>query len=173
MPYGRKRSTRSVGRVRHRVHHHKRRRIGAAGPKGQLVTHLLAAGAGALIGRFGSDKIMSFLPATMTAQTKGYIKAAVLAVGGGFLAWKMRNPIVRGLGTGLFVEGVHSFGQTMGWVSGVGRVDPASLVFPQGAKVGNYYDIRRGVAGPGGTNFPKPNTVGAHRRPAVSVMGGM
>ena len=168
MPYGRKKTRRT--HTRHRVHHHKRRRMGAAGPKGQLLTILLAAGAGGLIARYASDKLFSFLPAFLSASTQAYIKAGVLAVGGGFLAYKMKNPLLKGVGVGVFVEGVHSIGQATGIVTGMGRTDPASLVFPRGAKVGNYYNVHTIN---GGTDFPKPGTVGGHRRPAVTVMGGM
>ncbi len=175
MPYGRKTTKRH--HTRHRVHHHKRRRMrgmGAAGPKGQLLTILLAAGAGGLIARYASDKLFSFLPASLDAKTQQYIKAGVLALGGAFLAFKMKSTgwqaMAKGAGVGIFVEGVHSFGQATGLVTGMGRTDPASLVFPRGAKVGNYYNVHTIN---GGTDFPRPGTVGGHRRPAVSVMGGM
>jgi hypothetical protein len=165
--YGRKTTHRRS--TRHRVHH-KRRRIGAAGPKGQLLTVLLSAAAGGIVGKFIADKLVTFLPATLSTTVQSYIKGGLLAAAGGFLTFKFTNPLVKGLGVGLFVEGVHSVGQAAGIVSGMGRTDPASLVFPRGAKVGNYYNVRTIN---GGTDFPRPNTVGAHRRPAVTVMGGL
>lgn len=176
MPYGRARSVRRRHHVKRsggRKHH--RRRIGAVAGKGQLLTTLLAAGAGGLIGRKAADWGASFLPASMSAKTQGLIKAAALGVGGVLVAFYLgrKYPIARGFGAGLFVEGVHQGAQTLGFVSGVGRVDPASLVFPQGAKVGNYYALQNRGAVAGGTNFPRPATVGGHRRPSVSVMGGM
>lgn len=167
MPYGRKRMQRRT-RTHHRTHH-KRRRIGAAGPKGQLAAILLSAAVGGIAGKYLSDKIGSLLPASLSTTIQGYLKGAVLAGGGAFLAYKFKNPLVRGIGVGLVVEGAHGIAQTAGIVSGI-TDSPATRVFPQGAKVGNYYNVRTIN---GGTDFPRPATVGAHRRPRVTVMGGM
>lgn len=180
MPYGRKVTRRR--HVAHRVHHKKsgkkRHRMGALVPKGGYITTLLAAAAGAIAGRWGVDKLGPLLPASWSSKVQGVVKAgslvaASLAVGYFFGRSKWAG-IAKGVGIGLFVEGAHQGAQTLGWVSGVGRVDPASIVFPQGAKVGDYYKLQNRGAVAGGTNFPRPSTVGTpHKRPAVTVMGGM
>lgn len=170
MPYGKKVGRVRRHRTRHRVVHHKRRRMGAVSERGGLLMTLVGASVGGIVAKFIGDKLASFLPATWDTKTIGLVRGLAMAAGGGFIAWKFRNPLIKGAGIGIAVEGVHTAAQAYGLISGVGRLDPGSLVFPRGAKVGNYYNVRTIN---GGTDFPKPGTVGAHRRPAVSVMGGM
>lgn len=125
-----------------------KRRVGARGGKGsEILMLLLGVAGGSLLGRFAAG-FQTFV--------KG-ILLGVLQVGVGvFIAYKVKSPLLKGVGVGLATNGlVYSLGS-----KGLALL-PASVgevYFPQPAKVAGYADV------PMVGRFPSPASVGENKK---------
>jgi hypothetical protein len=116
----------------HKKHHAKRRRVGAVSSSmGNTLQTMGGVIAGAVLSRFVDNVIAK--QTTVTIDPKMLQIGKVLA--GGFAAWKMKNPLVKGIGMGFAAEAAVNELVAMKVLTGVGggfgRVNPASLAFSQ------------------------------------------
>jgi len=86
-----------------------RSRMGAIGRGGDLGL-LLAVAGGTVAGKFATSKITGLSPTIM---------GAAQAVGG-FVLSRMRQPILKGVGIGLFANGVVTLSSSFGLLNGIG-----------------------------------------------------
>lgn len=142
--------------------HHRRGRVRGAGKTDMANTGMTLAGTiiGIVAGRVISTKVTQLQPKIM---------AAVQAVGGGLIAWKMKSPLVKGIGYGLAANGVLVAGKEFNipLLSGIGQSIDYSTVSRQ---VAGYRDVPK-IAGEGVNQFPRPNAVG--KRNITSIYGGV
>lgn len=124
---------------------HRRRRVGAVGSND--VKTVVGTVAGILAGRLLSTK----LGATLNPK----IMAAVQLLGGGVVAIKAKNPLLKGIGYGLAANGALTGAQSFGVISGIAGTP---LVFTNRSIQGSYSVPR--VGNTTVNDFPKPATVG-------------
>src|SRR6516225_8781280 len=128
---------------RHHATHHRRRHVGALS-KDQQDAAMTGLGAilGGAIGWFGYTKITGINNALMG------VGEAAAGLG---LAVFSKEPLVRGLGFGLVATAGIIGGETLGFLSGVGRVTNLPSTSP--LRIAGYGDVRQ-IAGTPGQMFP-------------------
>lgn len=140
-------------RRKHKRHAGRRRRVGSTNNDGLML--LLGAVVGGVGARFANAKLIP-LNADGTPKVSPKIIALVEAVGGGVLAWKVKNDFVKGLGIGIASNGVIYAGQSFGFLSGIAGIGETDLSFtakrvgfPQPSRIGDAVN-----------SFPNPASVG-------------
>jgi len=153
----------------------KKKKMGAVSERGEFGLMLIGgAFVGALAKRFG-DTVLAKQTVVTDANTIKYIKYGmdgVEVLGGAFIAYKAKHPFVKGLGVGLAIEGsIHGL-QTMGVLTGVPDINPATLKFPvQQNRVNGPNDNGKSQLGQGSPvnkRTPQSNLGGARTK----VYGG-
>src|SRR6266851_6422603 len=111
-----------MARKKRKVHHHKRRKMHGPVTPAQKNVLMMFAGAvtGAVGKRFIDTAISKQTAITLSDTMKKGINLGEF-VGGGVLAYAMKNPFLQGLGIGLAVEGGTGLLAQMNVISGVGE----------------------------------------------------
>ncbi len=109
--------------------HHPRRRMGAVSGQTSALLQMLG---GVIAGGVVKGFVDSAIAKQSTVKIDDKTLQAVEAVGGAFLAYKMKSPFLRGLGMGIAAGAVVAELKEMKVLTGAsyGRVNPASLSFP-------------------------------------------
>lgn len=130
-----------------------RRRVSGVG--GDVLKIIGGAVGGALLGRMIATKVTALSPKIMYG---------IQAAAGVFGAMKIKNPLIKGAGIGLAVNGAIGEAQQFGIISGIGD---APAFNPASNRILNRASQQRQV---GDVYYPQPNVVGAF--PSLSVVGG-
>jgi len=142
-----------MAKKRKHTHKHGRRRMGAV-KGGEATKTLLGVAVGALGGRF----LAKMLPSTTSPMIVNIGQIGLGAV----LAFKSKNPMLKGIGGGLVASGVIAEGVSFNLISGIGEISTSYQK--------QLADAAR-VPAVGAARFPSPNVVGAF--PDVHVVGGL
>jgi len=158
-----------MARKKRKVHHKGRRRR-MHGPVTPAQKNVLMMFAGAVTGAVGKRFIDTTIPKagiTLSDTVKKIINVGEF-VGGGVLAYAMKNPFLQGLGIGLAVEGGTGLLAQMNVISGVGEARIPMIDFKKqlGRPNPNFSGATKtpAVAGANAYHFPTPPNVGRARR---------
>jgi hypothetical protein len=126
-----------------------KKRMGAS--KESPVMQIVGTIVGAIAGRVIANKVTALNPKIM---------AAVQALGGGVLAWKSKSALLKGLGTGLAVNGAISAGQQFGLLNGIGYAGKYTIPFAADG-INGYAEVANIGAPTPEYAFPQPSSIGA------------
>ena len=122
-----------------------------SGSKESPVMQIVGTIVGAIAGRVIANKVTALNPKIM---------AAVQALGGGVLAWKSKSALLKGLGTGLAVNGAISAGQQFGLLNGIGYAGKYTIPFAADNGIAGYSEVP-GIGAAQEYSFPQPSSIGA------------